>query len=169
MFDSKWLPDVWNPQTSPDAGFLPWWCSARPFLQLSLVPACWQPYMPMPWSKVVRFRSWAVPSYTFFSHFSGTSSSLSHLSIGCCSRTVQDFLLKMFLGNSIMVFMLLWLTNGKSCRKSSVFTPLNFSLDCWLWPRYTYTMWPNVWTPDHSPCVCFLKIPFQWWSGVHKL
>lgn len=39
-------PEVWNPQTSPDACFLPWWCSARPFL-LSSLSACFTEALPL--------------------------------------------------------------------------------------------------------------------------
>lgn len=31
---------IWKPYSSPNVGFHPWWCTARPLLQLSPVPAC---------------------------------------------------------------------------------------------------------------------------------
>jgi len=40
---SQWQPEVWNPETSREAGFHPWWCSARPLLNLSSVPDMYGP------------------------------------------------------------------------------------------------------------------------------
>ncbi len=36
----QWLPSVWNSWTSPETGFHPLWCFARPLLQLTSVVVC---------------------------------------------------------------------------------------------------------------------------------
>ena len=109
----------------------------------------WQPYMPTPWhyhhhhhhASLMRWYVLDHEQFLFFSsHHSGTRWSLSHLSIGCCSRTVKAFF-RCCLANSNLVFSVFeahqWFT---SCGEPSVFTLVKSSLDCWLWHTYTYLL-----------------------------
>lgn len=88
-------------------------------------------------------------SILFSSHHSGTSWPLSHLSIGCCSRTVQAFL-DVFLENSNLVFLFLRLISGLHLVANPLYLlwwslPLivNFDTDtptCWR----VFLIWPTV-------------------------
>ncbi len=101
---------------------------------MTLPPPCFT-------DEVVCLGSWAVLSFSilFSSHHSGTSWSWSHLSIGCCSRTVKAFL-------DVVWQTLIWPSCFEahqwftSCGEPSVFTLVKSSLDCWLWHTYTYLL-----------------------------
>lgn len=77
-------------------------------------------------------------SARFSSNYSSTSWTLSHLSIGCRSRTGQAFFKKICLVNSNLFFFFLNLPNGLHLLVNLViFTLVKSSVDRWLWHRYT--------------------------------
>ena len=106
--------------------------------------------MPTPWhyhhhASLMRWYALDHEQFLYFSmlfsfHHSGTSWSLSHLSIGCCSRTVKAYLDVVWqtliwpscFRDSPMVYILWW---------TLCIHMVKSSLDCWLWHTHTPTSW----------------------------